>query len=80
MKKVATILIFSIVVLPSVWADDWDINQNFVSIGIADQGWTIDEKYTGVKGLIDARYTLSRRMGEVQQTEDCCPPPHLLKG
>ncbi len=43
MKKVATILIFSILALPSAQADDWDNNQNFVSIGIADQGWTIDE-------------------------------------
>ncbi len=67
MKKVVTILIISVFALPSAWAHDWDINQDFVSIGIADQGWTIDEKYTGIKGLIDARYTLNCKTGEVQQ-------------
>jgi len=75
MNKAIAILFASLIVASSALADSWNINQNHVNVGAVDAAWTIDPaKFEGTKGIIDARYTIHRKMGEVQQTEDCCPP------
>ena len=53
----------------------WDFDRMFVSMGGADQAWTIDDKFTGTRAIVDARFTIHRKMLEAQKTEDCCPPP-----
>ena len=75
MNKISALLVASLIATSSAFADDWDINQNFVKVGIVDAAWTIDpNKYEGTKALVDARFTINRKMIEPKQTEECCPP------
>ena len=75
MNKITALLVASLITTSPAFANDWDINQNFVKIGIIDAAWTIDpQKYEGTKALVDARFTINRKMLEPQQTEGCCPP------
>lgn len=75
MNKLIALLTASLIAASAAWADEWDINQNFVDVGAVDASWTIDPaKYEGTKTLINARYTLARNMVETVQPEDGCPP------
>jgi hypothetical protein len=75
MTKLTAILVASLMATSSALADDWDINQNFVKIGIIEAAWTIDpNKFEGTKALVDAHFTINRKMIEPKQTEGCCPP------
>jgi len=75
MIKTISVLVACLIATSSALADSWNINRNHVNVGAVDAAWTIDPaKFEGTKGIIDARYTIHRKMGEVPQTKDCCPP------
>jgi hypothetical protein len=77
MKKITVLLMISLFATSSALATDaWDINQNYVKLGAVDTAWTVDpNKYEGTRAIFDGRFSLFRKMGEVPETEDCCPPP-----
>jgi hypothetical protein len=59
MKKLYTLIAASLLVSTSASADNWDLTQDSVTLGIADIDWTVDPKYHGTKLLVAGRYVIS---------------------
>ena len=60
MNKLIAILVAALLATSMARADNWDLGQNSVRIGIADVDWTVSEKFHGTKLLLGGRYTFSR--------------------
>lgn len=60
MKKNIILVLLVCLVTFAANADNWDLGQNSVQIGIADVDWTIDSKFHGTKLLLGGRYIFSR--------------------
>ena len=68
MLRIISYLVISLiafVISPAAYADKWGLGGNSISLGIADVGWTIDEKYRGKKVLFDARFVINEGGGEI---------------
>ena len=60
MKKLSLILAGTFLFASTVRADNWDLGQDAVSLGIADVDWTISPIYHGTKLLLGGRYSFMR--------------------
>lgn len=60
MKIRSLILAVTLLFAASAAADNWDLGQNSVTLGIADIDWTISDVFHGTKLLVGGRYSFSR--------------------
>jgi hypothetical protein len=70
MNKFSLLLAASLVVTSTVHADNWDLGQNSVSIGIADVDWTVSPDFHGAKLLLGGRYVFSREAATAYEQPD----------
>ena len=52
------------------YADNWDLGQDSVRLGIGDVDWTIDPVYHGTKLLLGGRYSFSREAATAYDQPD----------
>ncbi len=70
MKKFILVLVACIFVSYPVFADNWDLGQNSLSIGIGDVDWTVDQKFHGTKLLLGGRYMFLREAATAYDKPD----------
>ena len=54
----------------SAMADNWDLGQNSLTVGIGDVDWTIDPKFHGTKLLLGGRYSFKREAATAYNEPD----------
>ena len=70
MKYFIVITATALFTASQVLADNWDLGQNSLSLGIADVDWTIDPKFHGTKLLLGGRYSFHREAATVYDQPD----------
>jgi hypothetical protein len=70
MNKFSLLLAASLVITSTVHADNWDLGQNSLTVGIGDVDWTIDPKFHGTKLLLGGRYVFSREAATAYKEPD----------
>jgi len=70
MKKFALILAAALAITSTANADNWDLGQNSLTVGIGDVDWTIDPKFHGTKLLLGGRYVFSREAATAYKQPD----------
>jgi hypothetical protein len=60
MKQSITIIAAGLLATTAAIADNWDLGQNSVQVGIGDVDWTVSPDFHGTKLLLGARYAFSR--------------------
>ena len=60
MKKLTLIVASTFLIASTARADNWDLSENSLKVGIADVDWTISETFHGTKLLLGGRYAFSR--------------------
>ena len=70
MNKFSLLLAVSLVVTSTVHADNWDLGQNSLTVGIGDVDWTIDPKFHGTKLLLGGRYIFKREAATAYKEPD----------
>jgi len=58
--QAAMVMIFGICFINPVQADNWDLSENSLMIGVADVDWTVSPTYQGTKLLLGGRYVFER--------------------
>ena len=62
MNKISLLAAGTLFLCSTANADNWDLAQNSLTIGIADVDWTIDPKFHGTKLLLGGRYIFTREI------------------
>jgi hypothetical protein len=70
MNKFSLLLAASLVVTSTAHADNWDLGQNSLTVGIGDVDWTIDPKFHGTKLLLGGRYIFAREAATAYEQPD----------
>jgi len=70
MKKFALILAAALAITSTANADNWDLGQNSLTVGIGDVDWTIDPKFHGTKLLLGGRYVFAREPATAYKQPD----------
>lgn len=70
MKTIALITAGSLLYALMAHADNWDLGQNSVRLGIADVDWTISPDFHGTKLLLGGRYVLERGAATAYEQPD----------
>ena len=70
MKKFALILAAALAITSTANADNWDLGQNSLTVGIGDVDWTIDPKFHGTKLLLGGRYVFTREPATAYKQPD----------
>ena len=70
MNKFSLLLAASLVITSTVHADNWDLGQNSLTVGIGDVDWTIDPKFHGTKLLLGGRYVFAREPATAYKQPD----------
>jgi hypothetical protein len=70
MNKFSLLLAVSLVITSTAHADNWDLGQNSLTVGIGDVDWTIDPKFHGTKLLLGGRYIFAREAATVYKEPD----------
>ena len=70
MNKFSLLLAASLVITSTVHADNWDLGQNSLTVGVGDVDWTIDPKFHGTKLLLGGRYIFKREAGTAYKEPD----------
>lgn len=70
MKIYTVIAATAIFTTSSVLADNWDLGQNSVTLGIADVDWTVSPEFHGTKLLLGGRYIFSREPATAYKQPD----------
>ena len=60
MKRIALIVAATLVLGTAARADNWDLGQNSLTVGIGDVDWTISPAFHGTKLLLGGRYIFDR--------------------
>jgi hypothetical protein len=60
MKKLIASLVTGLLACSSVVADNWDLGQDALVLGIADVDWTVSPTFHGTKLLLGGRYVFRR--------------------
>jgi hypothetical protein len=70
MKKYFTALVAGMFAVSSAFADNWDLGQNSVAVGIGDVDWTISPDFHGTKLLLGGRYVFVREPATAYKQPD----------
>ena len=70
MKKFTLILAAALAITSTANADNWDLGQNSLTVGIGDVDWTIDPKFHGTKLLLGGRYVFAREPATAYKQPD----------
>jgi len=70
MRKIIAIILTGLLAASSAHADNWDLGQNSVSLGIADVDWTVSPIFHGTKLLLGGRYVFSRKAATAYKQPD----------
>ena len=70
MRSISVIMVGMLFTTALPAADPWNINENFVSFGIADADWTINQVFPGTKLIIDGRHKPARHCTEKPGHDD----------
>jgi hypothetical protein len=70
MKKHMAIAAAAIFMASAVQADNWDLGQNSVVLGIADVDWTVSPDFHGTKLLLGGRYIFQREPATAYKQPD----------
>ena len=55
--------------------DSWDINENYIGLSVADQAWTINDEFTGIRAFLKGNYSFHESKLD-REISDCkCNPP-----
>jgi len=70
MKKIVLLFASTLFTTPAALADNWDLGQNDLSIGIADVDWTVSPTFHGTKLLLGGRYVFAREPAAAYKQPD----------
>lgn len=70
MKRIYLLYYSALFITSTVQADNWDLGQNSLTIGIGDIDWTISDKFHGTKLLLGGRYVLQREAATAYEQPD----------
>ena len=70
MKKFALILAAALAITSTANADNWDLGQNSLQLGIADVDWTVSPTFHGTKLLLGGRYVFAREPATAYKQPD----------
>jgi hypothetical protein len=70
MKNLIAALVASLLVSASAMADNWDLGQDALVLGIADVDWTISPTFHGTKLLLGGRYIFERESATAFEQPD----------
>ena len=70
MKKYISIITAGLLMTFSAMADNWDLGQNSLKLGVGEVDWTVSDKYHGTKLLLGGRYVFSRDDGGAYDQPD----------
>jgi hypothetical protein len=69
-EKIYVLLTGAFFIISTAHADNWDLGQSSLSIGIADVDWTVSPAFHGTKLLLGGRYVFSREAATAYQQPD----------
>jgi hypothetical protein len=70
MKKFIAMIAIGLFSASAAIADNWDLGQNSLVVGIGDVDWTIDPKFHGTKLLLGGRYVFVREPATAYKQPD----------
>jgi hypothetical protein len=70
MKKFVAIILAGLLAPYSANADNWDLGQNSLTVGVGDVDWTISPTFHGTKLLLGGRYVFVREPATAYQEPD----------
>jgi hypothetical protein len=70
MKNYVVITAVAMLATTSVFADNWDLGKNSVTLGIADVDWTVSPDFHGTKLLLGGRYIFQRESATAYKQPD----------
>ncbi len=70
MKKIQIFFTAALLIASTAQADNWDLGQNSLTVGIGDVDWTISPDFHGTKLLLGGRYVFKREAATAYKEPD----------